>query len=179
MKSRRLALDLYVKALHQSGNLTILERVEFLHPITKVTSKLRVNGKNSVLIHPNNEAPAELLYVAAISNLKGYGLKINRAKYNQLLNRSANKGFGVAQFSLANTYLGNDVQKTNMSMYFYWLLKAVENKHAQATYQLATLYLSTNSLVSKNKTRAIKLLIESARLGNKDAEKLHKSITRS
>jgi TPR repeat protein len=175
---RALALKWYISAMHLSGRKDILERIEFLISIIYEQHDTAINIKNSLLLHPKTEAPVELIYVAAITYLKGYGIKPDLEKSLYLLKRSANKEYPQAQYFLATTYCDGIYGEKDESMCFYWLIQADRNDHPDASYSLATIYLSSNSIVQKNRTKAIELLSKSARLGNYAAKTLHKALTR-
>jgi len=178
-KSRNMALRWYIKAMHLSGRLSILKRIEFLQNIVENSSFTIPNMNASLLFQPSQNATAELLYVSSIAHLKGLGIKADLDKSQQLLKRSANRGFGQAQLFLANTFRDGIFQKPSRTMHYFWLTQAEKADHPEATYQLATLYLSSNSIVEKNKSKAILLLEKSALLGNIKAQTLHKSLTRT
>jgi len=175
---RALALKWYISAMHLSGREDILERLEFLISIIYEQHDVAINIKNSLLIHPKTEAPAELIYVAAITYLKGYGIKPDLEKSLYLLKISANKGYPQAQYFLATTYRDGIYGKKDESMCFYWLIQADRNDHPDASYSLATMYLSSSSIVQQNRSKAIELLSKSAHLGNKVARRLYRILTR-
>jgi TPR repeat protein len=178
-KGRALSLKWYIQALHQTGNIKILERVLFLKTIVYSHDETLVKNKYSRLIHPKNEDSEELLYVAAIVHLNGFGVSIDLTKSKDLLKKSASKGYSHAQFFLARTYNNDTFHYTDKAMYYYWLTQASKNNHPEATYQLATLYLNSNSLVGKNKPKAISLLKKSTLLGNYQAKLLYNTLTRN
>jgi uncharacterized protein len=102
---------------------------------------------------------------------KGEGVKQDKKEAINWLRKSAEQGYGQAQFVLSYTNFTGDGIEPNIPEGVKWMHKAAENGFAEAQFRLGMMYINGDN-VEKNRDTGVKWVKKAAKKGNVNAKKL-------